>query len=146
MSSLLAGLAVLAALTTGEPPGKQEIACELTPVLVGRFIGSRFERDEPGDANASTLRFVFRDIDPAQAVATMVFEGDRRQLSVAMTVEEGAITYLREEPNLGKLLIATQTKPTEQGWPAIMSQHSWTEAGGLRVRTATGMCRLRQRG
>lgn len=84
-------------------------------------------------------------MDPVNATAFMVFEGDRRQLSVAMTVEEGAITYLREEPNLGKLLVATQTKPTDQGWPAIMSQHSWTEEGGLRVRTATGMCRVRGR-
>ena len=143
--SLLISLAVLAALTNAEPSGKQEIACELTPVLVGRFNGPSFEKDALEGPPATILRFVFRDMDPAQAVATMIFEGDRRQLSVAMTVEEGAITYLREEPNLGKLLIATQTKPTDQGWPAIMSQHSWTEAGGLRVRTATGMCRLRQR-
>lgn len=69
---------------------------------------------------------------------------DTFEQPVAVTIEQGAITYLQEQQlNVGKLVIATQTKSTDQDWPAIISQHGWTAEGGLSVRTATGMCRMR---
>lgn len=36
-----------------------------------------------------------------------------------MTVDKGVIVYLQEQPGIGKLLVATQTKPTADGWPTM---------------------------
>ena len=87
----------------------------------------------------------FRDIDARAGIAKLQVEPDVFEQPVAVTVENGAITYLQEQPGVGKMIVATQTKPSENGWPAMMSQHGVDAGGNLLVRVATGLCRMRAR-
>jgi len=137
-------LAAATADSAGAPP-QPEVVCDLTPVLSGHFEGSRFVREELSGSPAKTVRFTFRDIDPKAGTARLNVEPDTFDQPVAVSVESGAISYLQEQPGVGKMVVATQTKPTDQGWPATMSQHGWTAEGSLFIRTATGMCRMRAR-
>jgi hypothetical protein len=128
-----------------QPPRQPEVVCDLTTVLIGRFVGSSFVREDLAGADGRPLRLTFREVDPKAGTARMVAEPDTFDQAAAVTVEDGAITYLQEQPNVGKMIVATRTKPTDQGWPATMSQHGWSKDGGLFVRTASGICRMRAR-
>lgn len=122
------------AVTTGQP----EVVCDLTPVLAGRFEGPSFVREQLTASSAARIRFTFRDIDPKAGAAKLNVEPDTFDQPVAVSVENGAIFYLQEQPGIGKMIVATQTKPTEEGWPATMSQHGWTSDGQLWLRGAPG--------
>lgn len=140
-------LAILAAYSGDQAPAPRqpEVVCDLAPVLAGHFEGPSFVREHIQESAAAPLRFTFRDIDPKAGTAKMNVEPDTFDQAVMVAVEDGAISYLQEQPGIGKMVVATQTKPTDQGWPATMSQHGWRPDGQLWLRAAAGLCRMRAR-
>jgi len=82
--------------------------------------------------------------DSRAGAATMVMEGETVEQRVGTTSDKSSIVDMLEEPGTSKLLVSTQSKPTPDGWPAIMTQHEWG-TGDLTINVLTRIGRMRAR-
>lgn len=121
------------------PPKPPEIVCDVTTVLLaGRMDGQVLRTEGVTVPGSPAARLTFRGHDAQNGRAALLIDDEPAENPVGMTVDQGAIVYLQEQPGIGKLLVATQAKPTADGWPATATLN-----GTLTLRVMTGRCRAR---
>jgi hypothetical protein len=136
------GAVVTTALTASatpaqEPPPQPELVCDFRPVLAGTVSGDGFRASESTPRVPAT-QVTFRDIDPTRQLAVMVVGASGPEQVVAVAVEASSIGFLYELKGTIKALVTVKNKPDgDRGYPAVMSEHHWTD-GEMGVRVLAG--------